>query len=312
MSKRVTTLLAVGSLALLSGCASDIGRMTRALDQHDATIELTSVPFYAQTTDQCGPSALATILNVTGVDTDPDALRSLTYIPGRQGSLQTELLSATRSYQRIPYPIEPTIDSLLAELKAERPVLILQNLGTGMTPIWHYAVVVGYRPEDRVFILRSGDKERHRIKRRPFLRSWKRADYWGFVALRPGDLPAVADAGKYLRAVAVLESAGDAGTAREAYQAATEHWPGNALAWLALGNASYADGDLEAAQRAYEASVRVDTNSVIAMNNLSQVYLERGHRNDAEATIHSALSMVDADDPLYGLLQQTAADITAY
>ena len=188
-------------------------------------------------------------------------------------------------------------------------MLILQNLGTGMTPIWHYAVVVGYLPEDGVFILRSGDKERHRIKRRAFLRSWKRADYWGFVALRPGDMPAVADAEKYLRTVAALESAGDVGTARVAYQAATNHWPGNALAWLALGNASYADGDLEAAQRAYEASVRADANSVIAMNNLSQVYLDRGHRDDAEATIHAALSMVDADDPLYGLLLQTAAAI---
>jgi tetratricopeptide (TPR) repeat protein len=78
---------------------------------------------------------------------------------------------------------------------------------------------------------------------------------------------------------------------------------------LALGNASYAEGDLEAAQRAYEASVRADSNSVIAMNNLSQVYLERGHRNDAEATIHSALSIVDANDPLHELLQQTAAAI---
>ena len=308
MSKRVT-LLAVGGLALLSGCASDIGRMAHTLDEYDAPIELTSVPFYAQTTDQCGPSALATILNVTGVDTDPDALRSLTYIPGRQGSLQTELLSATRSYQRIPYPIDRTIAALLAELEAKRPVLILQNLGTGLTPIWHYAVVAGYLPEDRVFILRSGDKERHRVKRRAFLRSWKRADYWGFVALRPGDMPAVADATKYLRAVAALESVGDVGTAREAYQAATQHWPRNALAWLALGNVSYAEGDLEAAQRAYEAAVRADSNSVIAMNNLSQVYLERGHRSDAEATIRSALSMVDADDPLYGLLQQTAATI---
>ena len=309
MSKPLTTLLAVGSLALLGGCASDIRRMASTLDEYDSTIELTSVPFYAQTTDQCGPAALATILNVTGVDTDPDALRALTYLPERQGSLQTELLSATRSYQRIPYPIDPTSDSLLAELEAERPVLILQNLGTGMTPIWHYAVVVGYAPENHEFILRSGNKERHRLKARAFLRSWKRADYWGFVALRPGDMPAIADAERYLRAVAALESAGDVGTAREAYQAATRNWPGNALAWLALGNASYADGDLEAAQRAFEDSVWADPNSVIAMNNLSQVYLERGQRDEAEATIHAALSMVDADDPLYGLLQQTAAAI---
>ena len=294
MPNRAGALLAAGSLMLLSACATDVRQMSRALDAHDTAIELMSVPFYAQTTDQCGPAALATILNVAGVDTTAGELRALTYIPERQGSLQAELLAATRRFHRIPYRIDPTSDALIAELEAGRPVLVLQNLGTGLTPIWHYAVVVGYLPRERKLVLRSGDNERLLLRRGAFLRSWKRADYWGFVALPPDEIPPNADPKRYLRTVAALESLGDAGTARRAYLAATEAWPDFALAWLGLGNTSYAVGDRNAAREAYETSIKLDEQNVIAMNNLSQVYFELGCKIEASATIRRALALVDA------------------
>ena len=309
MPNRAGALLAAGSLMLLSACATDVRQMSRALDAHDTAIELMSVPFYAQTTDQCGPAALATILNVAGVDTTAGELRALTYIPERQGSLQAELLAATRRFHRIPYRIDPTSDALIAELEAGRPVLVLQNLGTGLTPIWHYAVVVGYLPRERKLVLRSGDNERLLLRRGAFLRSWKRADYWGFVALPPDEIPPNADPKRYLRTVAALESLGDAGTARRAYLAATEAWPDFALAWLGLGNTSYAVGDRNAAREAYETSIKLDEQNVIAMNNLSQVYFELGCKIEASATIRRALALVDAGDPYYALMQQLLADI---
>jgi tetratricopeptide (TPR) repeat protein len=311
MPNHAGALLAAGSLLLLSACATDVRQMTRALDEHEAAIELTSVPFYAQTTDQCGPAALATVLNVAGVDTSADELRDLTYIPERQGSLQAELLGTTRRFHRIPYRIDPTGEALIAELEAGRPILVLQNLGTGMTPIWHYAVVVGYLPDERKLVLRSGDNERHLLRSRTFTRSWKRADYWGFVALQPGEMPARADPERYLRTVAALESVGDIATARRAYEAATEAWPDYALAWLGLGNASYGSGDLDAARTAYETAVRLDDKNVIAMNNLSQVYFESGCFTRASATLVKALALVESSDPYYAPMQQTLAEIAA-
>lgn len=309
MPNRAATLLAAGSLLLLSACATDVRQMSRALDAHDTAIELASVPFYPQTTDQCGPAALATILNVAGVDTDADELRDLTYIPERQGSLQPELLATTRRFHRIPYQVDPTGDALIAELEAGRPVLVLQNLGTGLTPIWHYAVVVGYLPEERKLVLRSGDNERHLLRSGAFLRSWKRADYWGFVALPPDEIPLNADPERYVRTVAALESVGDVSTARRAYETATETWPDYALAWLGLGNTSYAAGDLGTARAAYETSISLDTQNVIAMNNLSQVYFELGCTVEASATIRKALALIDTGNPYYPLMQEMLADI---
>lgn len=309
MPGRLAKWFVISSFALLSGCASNTGHMIADLERFDSSIELPDIPFYSQVTDQCGPAALATILNVVDVEVGPEELRSRIYIPERQGSLQMELLATTRHYRRIPYPIEPRLTAVLEELRSGRPVLILQNLGAKRFPVWHYAVVVGYVPEDRDFVLRSGDRKRHLMSSRRFLRAWHRANYWGIVALRPDDLPANAVADKYLRSVAAIESVGDTATAVSAYRAATNRWPQNGLAWLGLGNTSYANGELDAARNAYQMLLEIEPDNVIALNNLAQVYGEQRCHDHALATINTALDSVEIDDPLHSYLRQTLEDI---
>jgi len=309
MSGRWTKWLAVSGFALLSGCASNIGHMVADLERFDASIELRDIPFHSQVTDQCGPAALATILNVVDVEVRPEELKSRIYIPERQGSLQMELLATTRHYKRIPYSIEPNVTAMLEELRSGRPVLILQNLGMKRFPIWHYAVVVGYLPEDKEFVLRSGDKKRHLMGSRSFLQAWHRADYWGIVALRSDDLPVNAVADKYLRSVAAIESVGDTATAVSADRTATIRWPQNGLAWLGLGNASYANGELDAARNAYQMLLDIEPDNVIALNNLAHVYGEQECHDHALATINTALVIADTGDALHPYLRQTLQDI---
>ena len=295
---------------LTAGCAGNVRVMMTDLERQTDVIELVDTPFYPQITDQCGPSALATILNVAGVDVSATSLKSSIYIPGRQGSLQLEMLAATRRYQRIPYELDTEITAVLSELRAGRPVLVLQNLGTNSVPVWHYAVVVGFLPDEKRFVLRSGDQERYRIKATNFLRSWRRADYWAVVALQPGTVPENANPDKYLGALAAFESTRGGTAAIVAYVAAVAKWPENTLAGLGLGNAHYADGQLELAQRAYAAVLRVDPHDAIVLNNLAQVLHERGFHKEAAATIAVALSVIDVDSPEYELIHQTQLEIS--
>ena len=86
----------------------------------------------------------------------PDELVPEIYLPARRGSLQVELIAATRSRGRLPYLLAPSDDALFDELAAGRPVLVLQKLGAGPWPGWHYAVLVGYDRDRRSVLLRSG------------------------------------------------------------------------------------------------------------------------------------------------------------
>ncbi len=56
---------------------------------------------------QCGPAALATVLAASGVEVTADELVPEVYLPGRRGSLQPELVAATRNRDRVPYVLPP-------------------------------------------------------------------------------------------------------------------------------------------------------------------------------------------------------------
>lgn len=301
--------LAVGMLAFVSGCATDFRDALSELEQQQGDVELIETPFYPQVTDQCGPSALATVLNSSGVAVTSDDLKSRIYIPGRQGSLQIELLAATRAYGRMPYLVDTDISALLDELGGGRPVLVMQNLGNKHAPIWHYAVVVGYLADERRFVLRSGDQKRHITSASRFVRTWQRAGYWGVLALKPGEMPASPNADKYVRSVAAVESIGDLESAAAGYDAATERWPENSLAWLGLGNAYYAQGKLELAEGAYKRLLSLDSDHLIALNNLAQVQIDRGCFEDAATTLDTALSKAKAKTAINRALQEARRDL---
>ncbi len=156
----------------------------------------------------CGPSALATVFHRSGLEISSERLAEQVYVPRRRGSLQIEMVAATRRHDRLAVLVDGNLQAILDELKLDRPVLVLQNLGLKRFPVWHYAVVIGYDPDDDSFILRSGTTKRLVIRRSRFARTWARAERWAIVVLKPGELPQSQDATTYVNAVVGLESTG--------------------------------------------------------------------------------------------------------
>lgn len=282
---RARNALAGLGLIALTGCS---GFVLREAGAAAARVELADTPFFPQRQYQCGPAALATVLVAAGVATDADALVGEVYLPARQGSLQVELLGATRRHDRLPYVIEPEPAALLVELDAGHPVLVLQNFGSVSAPAWHYAVVIGYeRAADR-FILRTGMIRRQLIAARRFLATWRRAGSWGVVALRSGELPAAAGASRYLEACSGLEAAGRTAAAAASYTAATARWPREPLAWFGLANVRGAQGRIADAEAAYRESLALDPALPAARNNLALLLARRGCVDAARAQIERA------------------------
>jgi predicted double-glycine peptidase len=272
-----------------------------------AAVELTTVPFFAQTDYQCGPAALATVLAHSGADVDAEGLVREVYVEALRGSLQPELLGATRRHGFIPYVIAPEASALLAELEARRPVLVLQNLGLERTPIWHYAVVVGVAADN--VILRSGTQQRRVERSSRFLRSWQRGDNWAFVALTPGELPATANAGAYVRALAGAEPLLEAAAAERGYRAALERWPDDELVLFAAAGQRHAAGDLTGATALYRRLLRTAPQHVAARNNLANVLAARGCHAEALAEARRALTDAAPDDELAAAVRDTLAEV---
>jgi tetratricopeptide (TPR) repeat protein len=287
MRRAARAVSAIGWLAL-AGCAATGPTYSGPDDAAPARVELVSTPFFPQRDYQCGPAALATLLTATGVAVTPDELVSEVYLPARRGSLQVELVAATRARGRLPYVMAPDEAALFAELAAGRPVLVLQKLGAGPWPGWHYAVLIGYDRERDTVLLRSGTKERLEMSIRRFLWSWERGERWALLALEPGTLPARADVTRYVDAAAGLEAVGRLDEAARAYSTATSQWPDAALPWLGLANVAYARDDLVSAQRLYEQALVRDPSDIAARNNRAETLLRLGCPAAAAREIASA------------------------
>ncbi len=270
---------------------------------------LADVPFHPQTDHHCGPAALAGVLGASGVPLAPEALAPQVYLPARQGSLQVELLAAARRAGRIPHPVEPTLEALVAELEAGRPVLVLQNLLVRSVPRWHYVVLVGADPRANRVILNSGTQRALPVRASRFLRTWDWAGRWGFVALRPGELPARADAGTYLRAVADFEAVAGPAQAQPAYAAALRRWPADPRVHLALGNQAYQAGRRAQAAAHYRTGLRHAPGDAVLANNLASVLGELGCVREARAVLDGVAA--DGTGPWRERLAQTRRELDA-
>ena len=302
-------LFLLGSAWLAGGCATD--PFAAAGLPATGAVELAATPFFPQEDYQCGPAALATLLVDAGVSVQPDELVPRIWIPGRRGSLQAEMLGASREYGRLPYVLPPEFPALLAEVAAGRPVLVLQNLGVSLLPAWHYAVVVGYRPAASEIVLRSGTDERRVTDAGVFARTWKRGDNWALVLLRPGEIPAQADSRRYLEAAAAAESAGQLTLAAAAYRAAAERWPDNAIAWLGRGNTAYAAGNSGRAEAMYRRSLELAPGNPAALHNLAVTVAEAGRCDEARALLAAALPNLSGEDEAGAALLRAALRDTA-
>jgi tetratricopeptide (TPR) repeat protein len=277
-------------LVLLAGCVStgiDKSVSTRVSEP----VELADTPFFPQQQYHCGPAALATVLGASAVDVLPNDLVNEIYLPKRKGSLQIELLATTRRHGRIPYPLEPDPAHIVDELNAGRPVLVLQNLGLKIRPWWHYAVIVGFEPDNDVFILRSGTNERLKLSTRRFLRTWRRAGAWSFVALKPSETPAHVEEEKYLKAIVAMERLNKPDVLIEAYPRLLERWPDNRIAQLGLANAYYVDGQHETAALTYTHLLDANPNHIPARNNLAMALSKLNCLESALTQSETALAL---------------------
>jgi hypothetical protein len=298
-------LLSCAGILLLSCTGLNKSVMLEKAGNVPPQVEIETIPFYSQKAYQCGPAALAMVLNWSGLPISPEDLTGEVFTPERKGSLQSAMVSAVRRNGRIAY-VFTGLSDLFAELAAGHPVIILQNLGLNWCPVWHYAVVVGYDLHEKYVILRSGNIRRKRMSFQVFEKTWARGNYWGLLILQSNQLPATVKEDLFLKAVLGLEEARQFRAAIDGYHTALTQWPKNLTVLIGIGNCYYALGELENAEKAFRKAVRYHPKSGPAFNNLAQIFFEQGRKQEALAAAKKAVSL---GGPMSLVYQKTLEEI---
>lgn len=278
-------------LLLLAGCAAT-PRLAPATEQAlPRQVMIEDVPFHAQSDYQCGPASLAMVLNYADVEIPMETLIPQVYLPGREGSVQPEMLATARRHGRIPYVLNDSFDSLLSEIAAGHPVVVMQNLSLPAWPMWHYAVVIGYDLDSEEMILHSGEEAQRIEAFNRFDATWARSGRWAFVALPPGVLPHTIGERRALEAVAAFEQVQGPVAALPAWKSLVEQFPSSGMGHFALGNTRYAAGDTQGAITAFRAAVERRDELGAAWLNLGLLLASQDEADEARYALNRAAAL---------------------
>lgn len=143
------------------------------------------VPFFADNTDQCGPSALASVLGFWGLPAEPAVLREEIYRAGLKGSLTIDLLLSARSRGFSATLPDGSLALVKEELDAGHPLIAFLNVGFKLYPIGHYLVITGYDDAKQHLIVHSGMKRGQLISYKKFEKQWEKTKRWTLVIVPP-------------------------------------------------------------------------------------------------------------------------------
>lgn len=286
-------LAALLAANLLLGACSTLDAGSLAAGERaglPAVVELAEVPFFAQEVHECGPAALAELLDDRGLTLTPEDLSREVYLPGREGSLAPELVAGVRRHGLLPELLPPRLPALLQTVAAGRPALVLLNLGLDWWPLWHYAVVVGYDLGHDEILLRSGAERRQTLSLYTFGKTWQRGGGFALTALQAGEAPLFSTAERWVQTLA------DAHAPRAAWEQAAQRWPDSAPVAFGLANARLQGepADLPGAAQALRDTLRLAPDFLPAYNNLALVLARQGDWSEARRVIGTALERLGA------------------
>ncbi len=143
---------------------------------------LSNVPFFPQEEYQCGPAALATVMNYwyarsgSTVRIGVDEIARAIYSPGARGVLPTDLENYPRKKGFVTEQFTGSVSRLRESIDRGVPVILLVDYGGSIYRLDHFLVATGYTGNG--IIVNSGRKERQVVPTSDLEEIWKKTGYW--------------------------------------------------------------------------------------------------------------------------------------
>lgn len=312
---RYHTLLAgfLVSLFLLAGCQTP--PQTRSLLLKPPIIDkqhlIDAVPFYPQQEYFCGPTTLAEVASYHNYNFRPEQIAPLTFVPNLQGSLQIEMVAATRQLGMVAYAQQGDLELLIGLVANNIPIIVLQNNGIGLFPQWHYAVVIGYDLENQQVTLHTGVTPYHTLNFATFERTWQRGKYWMLAMLPTDTTNKLLSPFVYAKASQDLLDTGQFEAGIRALKSAIKQWPDYWLPYFLLAN-HYLEQNPELAINWFKQGYLYGKNEVSYLNNYAFALGKTHCYDEAKSIIEKALVLAPDDENTIDTQQQLQIDSQLY
>ena len=137
---------------------------------------LAKVPFYPQKKYQCGPAALAEVLNYYGAKTTPDTIARDIYSKTARGTLDLDMPFYANRAGFAASQYHGSASDIKREIDRGRPLIVLLDYGFWVYQHGHYMVVTGY--DKKGIIAHTGERPFEHIAWGDFLPPWEKTGCW--------------------------------------------------------------------------------------------------------------------------------------
>jgi ABC-type bacteriocin/lantibiotic exporter with double-glycine peptidase domain len=142
------------------------------------------VPVVVQARARCGQAALEMVMRYYGADSAAVHEADRAYDPALGGSLITDLAAAARRAGLEATIAALTPDSLVAQLAAGVPPIVLYQNGRGPLTRAHFGVVTGWDSAGNAFTLHDGGAHARVMGRETLAKRWRTAGSQALILRR--------------------------------------------------------------------------------------------------------------------------------
>ena len=143
---------------------------------------------YLQEPEQCGPFALASLLNYLEIEADPNLLAKRLYSPGAGGTLTMDLYLEVGRNGLEARQLSGSDNILVKELEKYNPVIVLFKYPGLKGRTGHFILVSGYSVDPHGFFLLWGDGKVSWMKLDQFRKLWSGSGSWMLTARGKGKM----------------------------------------------------------------------------------------------------------------------------
>lgn len=135
-----------------------------------------NVPFYPQKKYQCGPAALAAVLNYWGVSVSSQEVSDEIFSKSARGTLTIDMVVYAQKMGLKATYYKGDIENIKRNISDGFPTIVLVDLGFAVYKANHFMVVIGYNQHG--VIVNSG-KHRHKLfSWKDFRKAWEKTNFW--------------------------------------------------------------------------------------------------------------------------------------